>query len=141
VIAPLLAGVLAISAIAFAGSWSASRVDRATSERMAPRHLRIRGHLGKMRPGKDGRLRLRIRNPLGAPVGVYRVWVKVHRGSGPNGRCPARSLAVEVWRGFKRIRPGGARRIRVKVHMRRGAPNRCQGTRWPLTYHARAAHL
>ena len=130
-IAPLLAAVLAVSAVAVAGALS---IRAQQPPGAAPRSLRIHGHVNGMFPGRAATLRLHVRNPLAVRVGVYRIRVHVQHGSGPYGRCPARMLRVRPWHGLRRIPGGASRMFRLHIRMRRRAPDRCQGARWDLTY-------
>lgn len=138
VIAPLLAAILTVSAIAVAGTLSTrGQQPKGT----APRSLKIRGHVRGMYPGRTATLRLHIRNPLPVRVGVYRIRVHVRRGSGPYGRCPARMLSAKPWRGLQRIPGRHTRVFRLDIRMRRRAPDRCQAARWHLTYDAKSVRI
>ncbi len=101
---------------------------------------RLTGHLNAMYPSRHAKLRVHVRNRAGQRIVVHLVHASVHRGSGPNGRCPARMLVVRDWRGSRRVQAGGTRIFRLHVRMRGRAPDRCQGTRWKLSYHARTSH-
>jgi len=138
VVAPILAGVLAVSAIAVAGSWSTRDAD---APREASRHLHLRSSVAKMYPGRVTTYRVRIRNPLSVRVGVYRIRAHVRRGHGPLGRCPARWLRISPWKGMRRIPAGSVRRVRLEVRMRKRAPDRCQGTRWRIEYEAKSVRI
>jgi hypothetical protein len=102
--------------------------------------VRLSGHLNAMYPSRHARLRVHVRNPFGAQIVVHRIHARVHRGVGPNGRCPASMLVIRDWRGTRRVQAGTSRVFRLRVRMRRRAPDRCQGTRWALSYHARSLH-
>jgi len=138
VIAPVVAAILTVSAIALAGTLSTRGTATSGS---APRSLKIHGHVRGMYPGRSATLRLHVQNPLTVRVGVYRIHVHVHRGVGPNGTCPANMLSVKPWRGLQRIRGGQAQVFRLRTRMRRRAPDRCQGTRWRLTYDAKSVRI
>ena len=137
-IAPAVAAILTVSAIAVAGTLSTR--GTATSG-PAPRSLRIHGDVRGMYPGRSATLRLHVRNPLPFRVGVYRIHVHVHRGAGPNGTCPAAMLLVHPWHGMQRIGPGHARTFRLQIRMRRRASDPCQGTKWHLTYDAKSVRI
>jgi hypothetical protein len=136
VFAPILAGVLAASAIAFAGVLSVHGTIGSTQQ--APKHLRIRGHVKNLEPGRVQTLIVRVHNPLSSGVVVHRLRATVHRGQGDRGRCPAKALRIRRWHGVRRIPAGESRRIHLTVRIRRAAPARCLGTRWPIHYVARS---
>ena len=101
---------------------------------------RLTGHLNAMYPSRHAKLRVHVRNRSGRGIVVHQVHARVHRGSGPNGRCPARMLVVRDWQGHRRVQAGRTRIFRLRARMRGRAPDRCQGTRWKLSYHARTSH-
>ena len=138
IVAPLLAGILALSAAALAGTWSV-RTPEAGGE--APRTLVLRGKVRGLYPGHARTLRVRVHNRLSARVGVYRVQARAHRTTGPLGRCPARVIRIRPWKGMVFVPPGATRSIRLRVHLARRAPNRCQGVRWRVTYDARSVRV
>jgi len=138
VVAPLLAGILAVSAAAIAGTWSA-RTPEAGGE--APRTLVLRGKIRGLYPGNPRTLRVRVHNGLSVRVGVYHVRARAHRTTGPLGRCPARVIRIKPWRGMVFVPPGATRSIRLRVRLARRAPDRCQGVRWRLTYDARSVRV
>ena len=135
VIAPILAGVLAASAIAFAGNVG---VHGGVATQKAPQHLRIRGHVDNLMPGHRRTYRITLRNPLAAAVAVHRVRAEIRRGHGPNGRCAAKNLRIRTWHGNRRLPARSKRHIRLTVRLRRDAPIRCWGARWPIHYVARS---
>ena len=138
VVAPLLAGILAVSAAAIAGTGSA-RTPETGGE--APRTLVLRGKIRGLYPGNPRTLRVRVHNGLSVRVGVYHVRARAHRTTGPLGRCPARVIRIKPWRGMVFVRPGATRSIRLRVRLARRAPDRCQGVRWRLTYDARSVRV
>jgi hypothetical protein len=101
---------------------------------------RLTGHLNAMYPSRHAKLRVHVRNRSGQRIVVHRVHARVHRGSGLNGRCPGSMLVVRDWRGSRRVQPGKTQIFRLRVWMRKRAPDRCQGTRWRLSYDARTTH-
>jgi hypothetical protein len=135
VIAPILAGALAATAIAFAGS---AGVHGNVTTREAPKRLRITGNVANLRPGETRTYTITVSNPLLAGVVVHRVHTKVRRGEGPAGRCPAKWLHIRRWRGVRRIGAVSSRPIHLTVRLRRAAPTRCLGARWPIHYVARS---
>jgi hypothetical protein len=138
IVAPLLAGILAVSAAAVAGTWSV-RTPEAGGE--APRTLVLHGKVRGLYPGKARPLRVRVHNSLSVRVGVYRVSARARRTTGPLGRCPARVIWIKPWRGMRFVPAGATRSIRLRVRLARRAPDRCQGVRWRVTYDARSVRV
>jgi len=138
ILAPLLAGILAVSAAAVAGSWSV-RAPEAGGE--APRTLVLRGRVRGLYPGHARTLHVRVHNRLSVRVGVYRVRARAHRTTGPLGRCPSRVIRIKPWKGMVFVPPGATRSIRLRVRLARRAPDRCQGVRWRVTYDARSVRV
>ena len=137
VVATMLVATSLIGVAALAASWTP---HGSLSPVRQPKQARLSGHLNAMYPSRHAKLRVHVRNPLGSGIVVHRIHARVHRGTGPNGRCPASMLVVSDWRGSRNVRPGGTRIFRLRVRMRKRAPDRCQGTRWKLTYQARLVH-
>lgn len=135
VIAPVVAGVLAVSAIALAGNIGqrGSIVGQP-----AKRHLSIHGHARHLMPGRPKILRVHVRNPLSAGVGVYQLRAVVRQGRGRRGACPAQVIRIRPWKGFRVVAAGTRRTFRMRIRLRRRAPDRCQGARWTIHYHARS---
>jgi len=138
VVAPLLAGILAVSAVAIAGTWSPEARDMRGE---APRTLVLHGKVRDLYPGKAKALRVRVRNTLSVRVGVYHVRARAHRTAGPLGRCPGRVVRIKPWKGMVFVPAGATRRIRLRVRLARRAPDRCQGVRWRVTYDARSVRV
>jgi len=136
IVASALAAAIAVSASAMA-SWMPPHAAFLEPQK-APRKLKIVGNLHAMYPSRHARLRLDISNPLGQRVTVTTVSARVHRGAGPSGRCPASMLVIRTWHGSRTLAPGVTKTFHLKARMRRRSPDRCQGTRWQLTYHARS---
>jgi hypothetical protein len=80
-------------------------------------------------------MRVRIDSQIRHPLLVRRVRTAVRRGA-PG--CSRRNVRVRRYRGHLWIGPLGTRYVRVRVAMRRHAPDACQGTRFKLRFHARA---
>jgi hypothetical protein len=135
VIAPVIAGVLAVSAIALAGDLGQRG---SISGEPAKRHLAIHGHVRHLMLGRPKILRVHVRDPLNAGVGVYQLRAVVRPGRGRRGRCPARAIHIRPWNGFRTIAPGTERTFRLRIRLRAHAPDRCQGARWTIHYHARS---
>jgi len=135
VIAPVIAGVLAVSAIALAGTIGQRG---SISGEPAKRQLMISGHARHLMPGQTKVLRVHVRDPLDAGVGVYQLRAVVRRGRGRAGRCPARLVRIRPWNGFRTIAAGAGRTFRLPIRLSGRAPDRCQGARWTIHYHARS---
>ncbi len=135
VIAPVIAGVLAVSAIAMAGSLG---VHGSLQPIRTTQHLRIRGHIRHLFPGQARSFRVHVRNPLDRAVRVTRIRATVRRGRGPAGRCPALVLRIRLWRGHRRVPARATRAFRLHVRLRGRAPDRCYATTWRLHYVARS---
>ncbi len=94
--------------------------------------------MSELYPGKATKLVLHVRNPLDIAVKVTRLTVRVGMGTGPYGQCAARTLRVRPWTGHRRIPADATKKLRLPIKMRRSAPGNCIGTRYPLTYYAKA---
>jgi hypothetical protein len=138
VIAPVIAGVLAVSAIALAGNIGQ---HGSISGQPAKRHLSIHGHVRHLMPGRPKILRVHVKNPLGAGVGVYQLRAVVRQGRSRRGSCPAQVIHIRPWKGFRKVAAGTKRTFRLRIRLRRQAPDRCQGARWTIHYHARSVRL
>lgn len=134
VILPVVASMLMISAaFAFVPTGPGNEPPSPYAHR-----LHITGRVRNLYPGKHAKLVLKVRNPFEIAVRVR--WIKVHvtPGVGPAGTCPSRSLVVKTWHGDRRLAAHHTRRFRLKLRMRVRAPNKCVGTRYRLTYSAKA---
>jgi hypothetical protein len=138
VIAAVIAGVLAVSAIALAGN--VGQHGSITGE-PAKRHLAIHGHVRHLMPGRPKILRVHVHNPLSAGVGVYQLRAVVRPGRGRGGRCPAQVIHIRSWKGFRKVAAGTTRTFGLRIRLRAQAPDRCQGARWTIHYHARSVRL
>ena len=138
VIAPVIAGVLAVSAIAVAGTIGQ---HGSITGQPAKRHLAIHGHVRHLMPGRPKILRVHVRNPLGASVAVYQLRAVVRTGRGRRGACPAQVIHIRTWKGFRKVAASSRRTFRMRIRLRKRAPDRCQGARWTIHYHARSVSL
>jgi hypothetical protein len=132
VTAPIIAATIALSSMAVAG---VGLSNEPPSSRTSNPTFRIRGAVKGMYPGRVRKLRLRIRNPLDRAIRVRSIRARVRR---PHRGCPAKAITIRRWRGHLRIRPHRGRTVRVKVKMKRRAPNACQGARFPIRYRGTA---
>jgi hypothetical protein len=135
VIAPVIAGVLAVSAIALAGTIGQ---HGSITGQPAKRHLGIHGHVRHLMPGRPKMLRVHVRNPLNAGVAVYQLRAVVRTGRGRRGACPAQVIHIRAWKGFRKVAANSRRTFRLRIRLRKRAPDRCQGARWTIHYHARS---
>jgi hypothetical protein len=138
VIAPVIAGVLAVSAIALAGNIAQQGT---ITGQPAKQHLAIHGHVRHLLPGRPKVLRVHVRNPLNAGVAVYQLRAVIRQGRGRRGPCPAQVVHIRPWKGFRKVAAGARRTFRLHIRLRRQAPDRCQGARWTVHYHARSVRL
>ena len=128
VIAPLLVASLVLTALAVASILRspASEPVAATTPRFS-----IRGSVRGLYPGRTIRMRVRVENPLTVSIRVRSITARVRS---PRSGCPARALVVRPWRGSVRIAPRRVRVLRLRVMMRRTAPNACRDVRFALAY-------
>lgn len=120
---------------------SGARADRERSAtepsaRPAPASLAVRGGVHGLSPGSRTRMPVTVRNRTHAPLELRRIVVRVAPAS---PRCPARYLVVRRFRGERIVPARGTVRVRLKVRLRRSAPDACQGRRFPLTFVADGA--
>jgi hypothetical protein len=91
----------------------------------------VSGHVEDLRPGGTRPMVLTVRNPNSVAIRVTSVTMAA--GAAAPG-CPASSLTLPQWTGSLRVPKRGTASLTVDVHLKPGAPNVCQGARWPLTY-------
>jgi hypothetical protein len=137
---------LASGAVAY-GAFGGSHADRVAGPRAfaedGPR-VKLSGHVKGLYPGGRGRMRVTVRNPFRHAVQVRWVVARV-KDAGPS--CSRHSLVTRRSKGLRPVRGGGwrhtriaphsARRVGVRVRMRRSAPDACQRARFPLRFRAR----
>jgi hypothetical protein len=135
----LAAGVLAYGTVVDGkGSHPASRAVGA--DKSSPR-LRAVGGVRGLYPGGHGPVWVRVRNPFDDRVRVR--WIRT-RVKDAGSSCSRDNLVARRSRGLRQLRGGAwrhvrvpphqARRVRVRIRMRRGAFDACQGARFPLRY-------
>jgi hypothetical protein len=130
VVAPVLAGVLAVCAIAVAGQWSGHGSPPTGPTRNV---LRVHGNVDQLIPGRSRILAIRVRNPTDAPITIERLRTTVRRSG--VGSCRAWMLIVPSWHGHRRIPPHSRTIVRVRVRLRARVSDRCQGGTWRFHYH------
>jgi hypothetical protein len=99
--------------------------------------LHAGGRVKRLYPGAAKALRVRVRNA--SPRTVWLRSIKTRVGDAGPG-CSRSHLEVRrKHRAHLRIRPDSRRIVRLRVLMRRSAPDACQGARWPLRFRVRAS--
>jgi hypothetical protein len=84
-----------------------------------------------MYPGRHARLRVTVLNP--SPVAVTMTSVQTAIGDAASG-CKGSNLVVRRFHGSRIIPAHGSGRVRLRVRMRRRAPDACQGVTFPLLF-------
>jgi len=132
IIAALLAGsVVAYGELASPGTHSPT----AKAAGKNSHRLRVHGHIQGLYPGAAQRLRVKVRNGYRRDIVVRKVRAIVGDG-GPG--CTRQNLWTKRFRGHRRIRAHKSRRVSLPIGMQAGAPQACQGARFPLRFRARA---
>ena len=86
-------------------------------------------------PGARKRMRVTIRNPFPYAIDVTSVTAKA---SHPIPGCSGSMVRVRRYRRVVRIEARRLAVVRVRIRLRRAAPDACQGVRFPLTFRAMA---
>ena len=89
----------------------------------------ISGSATGLYPGATKSLVLTVKNPSSAAIVVRSITVKVANAS---VRCPATELKVTSFSGHLLVRAHKTATTTLKVAMAHGAPNACQGARFPV---------
>jgi len=129
-----LAAVLVAGGIGLA-SHLPHRGDAATPVKATAPLFRVRGKVTGLFPGRRITLRARLRNPYDFPIVARRVRATV---TSPVPGCPKTAVKVRRWKGRRLLRPHAARRVPLRVTMRRAAPDACQGVRFTLSFTGKA---
>ena len=107
------------------------------STNAAPRALGVRvGSVGGLYPGHRVKLRVRYRNPYSFPIRIYKVKVRA-RGT---AQCPARHL-MRPKTPRLRLPSHSSVASKIRVGMRRSAPDACQGVRFAVRVRVMAVKL
>jgi hypothetical protein len=134
-----LVAVLAAGALAWAELGPGKRTDL-SPPRESP-GLRANGHVSGLYPGLHEPVWVHVRNPFArrARVRWVRTWI---RDAGRD--CPGAYLVPRRSRGLRQLASGRwrhvlvppqqTRRVRVRMRMRRDAPDACQGVSFPLRF-------
>ncbi len=127
-----IAAIGAVLAVTLVGVALASPFA-GTADAAGPRGpaFRIRGHVAALYPGATTRMTVRVRNLEAFRIVVRTVTATVER---PSPGCPAGAVKVKPWKSRVKVAPGGVVRLRMRVRMRRDAPNACLGARWPIAF-------
>ena len=134
--AAIATATIAVAQVGAGDDWPRSGIDARASAHPAERNLLlVRGHVRRLYPGAERRMRVRLTNRAGDRLWVRGVRTVIRRG-GPG--CSAKNLRVPRYRGNISIGPRRTRVVRVRVAMRGNAPDACQGRRFKLRFHARA---
>jgi hypothetical protein len=96
--------------------------------------LTLRGSARGLYPGAERWVRIVVRNRTDRDVRLLRLSRRVT--DAPAG-CPTRALWIGRPRSLPVIAAGGRARIRVRVRMRRSAPDACQGAVFRVRFRAR----
>jgi len=134
--AKVAAAAVLLALVASGAQAERERLAPEPSARPTPASLAVRGGVHGLFPGSRTRMPVIVRNRTHAPVELQRIVVRVGAAS---PRCPARYLVVRRFRGERTIPARGAVRVRLKVRLRRSAPDACQSVRFPLTFVAEGA--
>ena len=134
----LAAAAIASTAFVFAngGPEVAGPIQHA-AKRSTP-GLSVRGSASKLYPGATVTMSLKVKNRSRSPLQLRRVRVTAR---GARAGCPRTYLRVTPLRTKSTIRPGGTRKVKVRVTLSRTAPDACQNAKFPLTYRVAAARV
>jgi len=108
--------------------------DPVTPARRTSARFALRGGVQGLYPGAHARMTVVVRNRTNEPLELHRVSTRV-ADAAPG--CPAGSLVVRRFRGDRIVPARGSVRVRVRVRLRRSAPDACQGVRFPLAFVAK----
>ncbi|MGH2965983.1 MAG: hypothetical protein ACRDMH_11460 [Solirubrobacterales bacterium] len=98
--------------------------------------LHVSGYVHRLYPGAHARMRIKVANRSGHWVVVHAVRATA-RDAGPG--CSRNNLeAVRKRLHHPRIRPHKTRFMGMRLRMRKGAPDSCQGATFPLRFQVRA---
>ena len=97
----------------------------------APGTFGISGDIDGLYPGTTRTTELRITNPNAVPIRVTSLAVKVSRAS---AQCGPRTIQTKAQKKDFRVPANGQATAVLRVTLRIGVPNACQGATYPLTY-------
>jgi hypothetical protein len=132
----IVAALLAGSVVAY-GELARPDTPSPTAEAAgrSSHQLHVRGHVQGLYPGAAQRMRVGVRNGYPHDV-VLRKVSAIVRDGGPG--CARQNLWTRRFRGNRRITAHHSRSIRIAIGLQIGAPEACQGARFPLRFRARA---
>ena len=99
------------------------------------RAFRVSGRVKGLHPGARVRMRAKIQNTSRSAIIVTSIVVKV---GNPSNRCRGTNVHIKPFRGGAHVGAGQMSSVRLRVRMRRSAPDACQDVRFPLTFSAKA---
>ena len=99
------------------------------------KRMQLSGHVGGLYPGVELPLPVTVENRSGRKLVLTKIRAKP-RNAGPG--CGAGNIRVRDRRLQVPIAAHGTARVRLRVTMKPGAANACQGTRFPIGFRARA---
>jgi hypothetical protein len=120
-----------------AGSANAQRTATPVARVAPSAHaaLRASGHVRGLYPGAVTWMRVTVRNVTKVRLRVTELRATVGT---PNDGCLSSMLRVRPLRSQPVVAAHGSIKVRVRVRLRRIAPDACQGVRFPLTFSAKA---
>ena len=130
----LLAGAVAVAAET--GVIVTERPPSAASsvaERPTP-EIEVKGNVKGLYPGAEKSMKVRVFNRLAKPVVLVSVRARVGNA---NHACTRENLRVTRFKDSRPIKAMGRARVRVSATMQPGAPDACQGARFPIAFRAR----
>lgn len=80
-------------------------------------------------------MRAKIQNTSRSALVVTSIVVKV---GNPSNRCRGTNVRIKPFRSVAWVGAGQMTSVRLRVRMRRSAPDACQDVRFPLTFSAKA---
>lgn len=132
-----LAATFALLALTVIAQASEHGLAQPTTASARPAHppFTVRGHVDGLFPGARTTLQVSLRNPNPYPIVVTRVRTTVLR---TGSACPAGTVRIKAYMGVRRVRAHGVARISLPIRMAKGAPEACEGQRYPLAYSGQA---
>jgi hypothetical protein len=118
---------------------SLRRPSEAAEPQPAPqRTFRMRGTAGGLFPGAARRLRVRITNPYRFRISVTELTVRVGRDRRQPECAPGIYIRTSRLARELRVPSKSDRGARLRIRMRRTAPDTCQAAAFPLRLHGTA---
>ncbi len=92
----------------------------------------IAGDVHGFYPGRARRLQLTVSNPQTFDIDVTRITVRIRNSNHPG--CTSFWLRADEFNGSLLVPAQGSATLKIRMGLRRKAPDACQGATWPLTY-------